>query len=70
MGDPAKATVKKEMIQLHMCNTFQPRHWKTLSPEEKERLLELHLFLKKKRCGKIKVDLGQVEINRGVTLTS
>jgi hypothetical protein len=53
-GDPAKAAVKEEMKQLHMRDTFQPRHWKSLTPEEKERLLETHLFLKKKRCGKIK----------------
>ena len=53
-GDPAKAAVKEEIMQLHMRDTFQPRHWKTLTPEEKERLLESHLFLKKKRGGKIK----------------
>ena len=39
-GDPAKAAVKEEMKQLHMRDTFQPRHWKSLTPEEKEWLLE------------------------------
>ena len=53
-GDPAKSAVKEEMQQLHMRDTFQLRHWNTLTPEEKDRLLESRLFLKKKRCGKIK----------------
>lgn len=37
-GDPAKEAVKEEMKQLHMRDTFRPRHWKSLTPEEKERL--------------------------------
>ena len=37
-GDPAKSAVKEEMQQLHMRDTFQPRHWNTLTPEEKDRL--------------------------------
>jgi hypothetical protein len=53
-GDPAKSAIREEMKQLHMRDTFKPRHWKSLTPEEKERLLKSHLFLKKKRCGKIK----------------
>jgi hypothetical protein len=53
-GDPAKSAVKEEMQQLHMRDTFQPRHCSTLPPEEKDQLLESHLFLKKKWCGKIK----------------
>jgi hypothetical protein len=35
-GDLAKAAVKEEMSQLHMRDTFRPRHWKSLTPEEKE----------------------------------
>jgi hypothetical protein len=53
-GEPAKQAVKDEMSQLHFRDTFRPRHWKDLTKEEKARLLESHLFLKKKRCGKIK----------------
>lgn len=53
-GEPAKRAVKDEMSQLHFRDTFRPRHWKDLTKEEKARLLESHLFLKKKRCGKIK----------------
>ena len=43
-----------EMKQLHMRDTFRPRHWKELTPEQRAAILESHLFLKKKRCGKIK----------------
>ena len=42
------------MKQLHMRDTFRPRHWKDTSPEQRAAILESHLFLKKKRCGKIK----------------
>ena len=43
-----------EMKQLHMRDTFRPVHWKDLTPEQRAAILESHLFLKKKRCGKIK----------------
>jgi hypothetical protein len=35
-GGPAKSAVKEEMQQLHMRDTFQPRCWNTLTPEEKD----------------------------------
>ncbi|MGL5934919.1 MAG: reverse transcriptase domain-containing protein, partial [Cetobacterium sp.] len=53
-GDKAKRAVHAEMKQLHMRNTFKPKHWSSLSKDEKEKLLESHLFLKQKRCGTIK----------------
>ena len=42
------------MKQLNMRDTFRPRHGKDLTPEQRAAILESHLFLKKKRCGKIK----------------
>ena len=53
-GDKAKKAVHAEMKQLHMRKTFKPKHWSSLSKDQKERLLESHLFLKQKRCGTIK----------------
>jgi hypothetical protein len=35
-GDPAKTDVREEMQQLHMRDTFQSRHWKTLTPKERD----------------------------------
>ena len=53
-GTKAKKAVYNEMKQLHLCDTFKPLHWKELSPDQKSQVLESHLFLKLKRCGKIK----------------
>lgn len=53
-GKDAKKAVYTEMKQLHIRNTFRPRHWNELSQQQKDKLLESHLFLKKKRCGVIK----------------
>ena len=53
-GTKARKAVYDEMYQLHMRDTFKPRHWKDLTPEERDQILESHLFLKMKRCGKVK----------------
>jgi Reverse transcriptase (RNA-dependent DNA polymerase) len=53
-GKKAEKAVYTEMKQLHIRNTFRPRRWKDLTKEQKDKLLESHLFLKKKRCGAIK----------------
>ena len=50
----AKDAARAEMKQLHMRNTFQPVHIKDLSPEERNSILESHMFLKKKRDDTIK----------------
>ena len=42
------------MKQLHMRDTFKPLLRKHLSTTQKRTVLESHMFLKKKRCGKIK----------------
>ena len=43
-----------EMKQLHLCDTFRPKRYEDLTITEKMSILELHLFLKKKRTGQIK----------------
>ena len=46
--------MKSEMKQLHLRDTFDPQHRHELSAKEKAEVLELHMFLKLKRDGKIK----------------
>ena len=43
------------MRQLHLHDTFELRHPHELSAKEKAEVLELHMILKLKRDGKIKV---------------
>ena len=43
-----------EMKQLHMRDTFKPMHWSELSKEQRQTILESHMFLKEKRDGTIK----------------
>ena len=42
------------MKQVHFRDTFRPKHWHELSSHQKLMVLELHVFLKEKRTGKIK----------------
>jgi hypothetical protein len=53
-GDHAYNAAYSEMKQLHMRDTFQPKHYSELTPMQKATLLESHMFLKEKRSGKIK----------------
>jgi hypothetical protein len=53
-GKEAHKAVHSEMKQLHFRDTFKPMHWHELDEEQKKTVLESHMFLKKKRDGKIK----------------
>jgi hypothetical protein len=53
-GDRAYEAATSEMKQLHLRNTFKPRHLKQLSDIQRKTILESHMFLKEKRDGKIK----------------
>ena len=53
-GNVVKDATCDEMKQLHLCETFRPKKWKQLTRKQRAEVLELHLFLKRKRCGKIK----------------
>ena len=46
--------MKLEMRQLHLRDTFEPRHRNELSTKEKSEVLESHKFLKIKIDGTIK----------------
>ena len=45
---------KVEMKQLHCQNSFMPKLYNDLSPEQREKILESHNFIKKKKSGEIK----------------
>ena len=53
-GEKVRKAIKSEMIQLHLCDTFDPRHRHELLAKEKVEVLESHMFLKLDRDGKIK----------------
>jgi hypothetical protein len=52
-GDRGYDAAYAEMKQLHMRDTFSPKHWEELSPLQKT-ILESHMFLKEKRDKMIK----------------
>jgi hypothetical protein len=53
-GRDGVAAVKKEMLQLHDRKVMVPKHAKELTPKQKQEALAYLMFLKWKRCGKIK----------------
>jgi hypothetical protein len=53
-GQDSVNDVLSELSQLHDRSVLDPKDAKTLSREEKKAALEYLMFLKKKRCGKIK----------------
>jgi hypothetical protein len=53
-GDRAFTAARSEMKQLHLRNTFKPKHWRELSQVQRQMVLESHIFLKQKCDGKIK----------------
>ena len=53
-GDKALTAAHSEMKQLHVRDTFKPKHWRDLTHTQRQIVLESHMFLKEKRDGKIK----------------
>jgi hypothetical protein len=53
-GDQAFTAVRSEIKQVHLRNTFKPKHWRELSQVQHQTVLESYMFLKQKRDGKIK----------------
>jgi hypothetical protein len=53
-GKDATKAAEAEMKQLHWQNSFMPKLWNKLSPEQKEKILESHIFITQKRSGEIK----------------
>ena len=50
----ATNAAEAEMKQLHWRNSFMPKLWNKLSLEQKDKVLESHIFIKQKRSGEIK----------------
>jgi hypothetical protein len=53
-GEGGSKAVSKEMQQLHDREVMEAKHSKELTPEQKKDALAYLMFLKRKRCGKIK----------------
>ena len=53
-GTDGMKAVEKEMKQLHDQDVMIPVHKKSLTPEQRREVLAYLMFLKRKRCGKIK----------------
>jgi hypothetical protein len=53
-GDKGKTTVRDELRQLHNLDVMEPIDSSSLTPAERRGALRYLMFLKEKRCGKIK----------------
>ena len=53
-GEDAKIAVEAEAKQLHWHNSFERVHYKKIGEDQQKQILELHVFVKKKRSGQIK----------------
>jgi hypothetical protein len=53
-GLEAEYAIRKEMKQLHWCDSYKPKHWHGLTKKQKEQILESHIFVEQKRDGLIK----------------
>jgi hypothetical protein len=53
-GDAGVKAVADELKQLHDRVVMEPKHTKELTPQQRQDALAYFMFLKRKRCGKIK----------------
>ncbi len=53
-GKQTEESVGKEMKQLHWQNSFKPKHWKSLTAEQRKKVLESHIFIERKHDGILK----------------
>jgi len=53
-GKDATNAAKAKMNQLYWQNSFMPKLYNNLSPEQREKILESHIFIKQKKSGEIK----------------
>ena len=54
LGGKGVTSVKKEMLQLHDCKIMEPKKPKELTREQRKEALDFLMFLKCKRCGRVK----------------
>lgn len=53
-GEPGKDAIRTKLQQLHSRDMIQPVHANTLSKAQRRQALAYLMFVKQKRCGKIK----------------
>ena len=53
-GREAVDSVGKEMKQLHWQNSFKPMHWKSLTADQRKKVIESHIFVDRERDGILK----------------
>ena len=53
-GKEGADAIQKEMEQLHIMGVLIPQHKSSMTPQERKRVLQYLMFLKRKRCGRIK----------------
>ena len=53
-GDRGREAVTAELQQIHMKDTFMPKHLRELTPSQRSKALESLIFLEEKRTGEIK----------------
>jgi len=53
-GKEADESVGKDMKQLHWKNSFKPMHWKSLTSEQRKKVLESHISVERKHDGILK----------------
>jgi hypothetical protein len=47
-------SIGKEMKQLHWQNSFKPMHWKSLTANQRKKVVGPHIFVERKRYGIMK----------------
>jgi hypothetical protein len=52
--EPTMTSSKAEMKQIHMRDSFQPKHYHELTSKDKARMVESFIFLKEKKDGTLK----------------
>ncbi len=53
-GKEAVDSVGKEMKQLYWQNSFKPMHWKSLTANQRKKVLDSHIFVERKQDGILK----------------
>ena len=64
--DKGRSAAKSEMKQIHMRDTFIPKHYKYLDVVQRKSILDYHMFLKENKNGDIKERTVAEAKNRGI----
>ena len=53
-AEKGEDAISKELKQVHDMEGFEPKHWYNLTSKQQSKALRYLMYLKEKRCGKIK----------------